>query len=148
MTGLAILAALMAVAARLAIGRAAVASGRVDHYYWMLAAAAYREQRGLPVVLRDKYLLEEDTQAYPPLFGILLGRFGLDRWGLGAVAALEILQAAALVALMAALATPYEAIALAVALFAAAPVLVTYNTQLNSRIVGDLFLFALLSSEL
>jgi hypothetical protein len=146
-TALAIATAVIAAAGRFAIGRAAVASGRVDHYYWMLAAAAYREQRGLPVVIPDKYLLEDDTQAYPPLFGILLGRCGLDRWGLGAVSVVEMLQAAALAALMAALAAPYAAIILAVALFAATPVLVTYNTQLNSRVVGDLFLFGLLAAE-
>ena len=56
---LAILTGLLGILARIAIGRAAKASGRVDHYYWMLAAEAYRTQRGLPVHLPGKYLMED-----------------------------------------------------------------------------------------
>jgi hypothetical protein len=129
------------------MARAAAASGKVDHYYWMLAAEAYRTQSGLPVRLDDKYLMDDANQAYPPLFGLLLGRWRLDRWGMAAVAALELAQACVLVVLLAAFHAPYAAIALAVTLYLAAPVLVAYNTQLNSRILGDLFLFALMAAE-
>ena len=40
----------------------------------MVAARAYREQRALPVRIPGKYLLEDEEQGYPPLFGMLLGR--------------------------------------------------------------------------
>jgi len=144
---LAVLTGAIAIAARVAIGRAAMMTGRVDHYYWMLAADAYRTQRGLPVRIADKYLMEDETQAYPPLFGILLGRWHLDRWGNAAVVGLELAQAAVLVVLMAAFHASVPAILLAVSMYAAAPVLVSYNTQLNSRILGDLFLFSMFAAE-
>jgi hypothetical protein len=144
---LALLAALVAVASRAAMARAAAASGKVDHYYWMLAAEAYRSQRGLPVRLRGKYLMEPDEQAYPPLFGLLLGRWGLDRHGMAAVVALEIIQMAAVAAVMTTFHAPLASIALGIGLYATAPVRVTYNTQLNSRILGDVFLFSLLAAE-
>ena len=144
---LAILTGLLGILARIAIGRAAKASGRVDHYYWMLAAEAYRTQRGLPVHLPGKYLMEDEAQGYPPLFGLLLGRWRLDRGGVAAVIVLELMQAVVLAALMSAFGAARSVIALAVAIYAAAPVLVMYNTQLNSRILGDLFLFAAMAAE-
>ena len=147
MIPLALLTGAIAVAARVAIGHAAMMTGRVDHYYWMLAADAYRTQRGLPVRIADKYLMEDETQAYPPLFGILLGRWHLDRWGNAAVVGLELAQAAVLIVFTTAFHASVPAILLAVSIYAAAPVLVSYNTQLNSRILGDLFLFSMLVAE-
>lgn len=144
---LALLTGLVAVASRAAMARAASATGKVDHYYWMLAAEAYRNQRGLPVRLEGKYLMDDDSQAYPPLFGLLLGRWRLDRWGLAAVSALELIQVCVMATLLAAFHASYMAIALAAAVYLAAPVLVTYNTQLNSRILGEVFLFALMAAE-
>ena len=60
---------------------------------WTLVAAAYRQQRRLPVRLGGKYLLEDDEQGYPPLFGIVLGLWRLDRVGTAAVVALAALVA-------------------------------------------------------
>src|ERR671914_1339888 len=131
---LAFLTAILAVVSRAAMARAAAASGKVDHYYWMLAADAYRTQRGLPVRLDNKYLMEDNEQAYPPLFGLLLGRWRLNRWGMAAVLVLEGIQMCVVAALLAAFGAGPGAIALAIALYATAPVLVTYDTQLNSRI--------------
>jgi hypothetical protein len=144
---LAILTGVLAVASRAAIGRAAVKTGRVDHFYWVLAAEAYRTQRGLPVRISGKYLMEDEAQAYPPLFGWLLGRVNLARLGIGSVWLLEGVQVVVLGACMAALHAPWAAIVLAAAAYCATPVLVTYNTQLNARILGDLFLFGLFASE-
>ena len=144
---LAVATGLMAIVSRVAIGRAAVDSGRVDHFYWMLAAEAYRTQRGLPVRIAGKYLMEDEAQAYPPLFGWLLGRFRFDRFGIASVWMLEAIQLAVLAACMAALRAPLASIFLAAAMYAAVPVLVSYNTQLNARVLGDLFLFGLLAAE-
>jgi len=144
---LAAVAALLAILSRVAIGRVAAASARVDHYYWLLAAQAYRTQRGVPVRLEGKYLLEEAEQGYPPFFGLLLGRCGLDRCGSAALPLFELLQMAAVAALMVGFGATMPSIALGLALYACAPVLVTYNTQLNSRMLGDVFLFALLAAE-
>ncbi|KAF0119206.1 MAG: hypothetical protein FD149_154 [Rhodospirillaceae bacterium] len=47
---------------------------QVDQHYWRLAAHAYRHAKGLPARIDGKYLLESPAQAYPPLFGALLGR--------------------------------------------------------------------------
>ncbi len=147
MTAVALATALVAAAARIAIGRAASSTGRVDHYYWMLVAEAYRSQRRLPIRLPGKYLMEDEAQAYPPLFGMLLGRWRLDRSALVLVWALEVVQVAVLVATMMAFGAGPVAVALGAGIYASAPVLVMYNTQLNSRILGDLFLFAVLAAE-
>ncbi|HEY3044886.1 MAG TPA: hypothetical protein VGJ39_12715 [Vicinamibacterales bacterium] len=147
MARLALLTGVLAVVSRVLMARAAAGSGKVDHYYWMLAAQAYRTQRGLPVRLEGKYLLEDEAQAYPPLFGFLLGRWHLDRWGIGAVWALELVQLGVLVILLGAFGAPLAAIALAVTVYSAAPVLVMYDTQLNSRILGEVLLFTLMAAE-
>ena len=147
MIALAVVTALLAATSRVAMASLAAAGARVDHYYWMVAAQAYREQRGLPVRIRGKYLLEDERQGYPPLFGLLLGRCGLDRWGSGTALVLEIVQMVILAWVLAYLRAPIATIALALALYAAAPVLVTYNLQLNSRMLGDIFLFSLLMAE-
>lgn len=144
---LAFLTALTAIVSRVAVGRAAMHSGRVDHYYWILAAQAYRTQRGLPVRIEGKYLMEDEAQAYPPLFGWLLARGGFDRFDIASVWILEAMQLGVLTACMAALRAPLPAIVLAAAAYSAVPVLVSYNTQLNARVLGDLFLFSLLASE-
>jgi len=140
---LALLTGLVAVVSRIAMARAAAASGKVDHYYWMLAAEAYRTQSGLPVRLDDKYLMDDANQAYPPLFGLLLGRWRLDRWGMAAVAALELAQACVLVVLLAAFHAPYAAIALAVTLYLAAAAL-TALVIMTHKMTLQLYLVLLL----
>ena len=52
---------------------------RVDEYYWCLIARAARLNRRPPYVLPGKYLLEEENQYYPPLFGFVLS-FVPERW--------------------------------------------------------------------
>ena len=53
----------------------ASSAGAVDHHYWILAARAYRDQRGFPVRIEGKYLLEDERQTYPPGFGLFLALF-------------------------------------------------------------------------
>ena len=135
------------IVARIAIFRAAAASA-VDQHYWMLAARAYREQRGLPVRIPGKYLLEDETQAYPPLFGWLLGRVSnttVLRWVTPAVETAGFL---ALWAVLLALGVRWDMMTLALACYVAAPVLVVYNAQLTSRVLGDFFLFSAMALQL
>lgn len=127
-------------------------SMKVDHYYWLLAADAFRRYRHLPVKFDGRYLLEPPEQAYPPGFGWLLSklpdgvlRSGKSVWlcqaadaaalavGLGLAAWLGLGWAGMLAALL-------------VALFA--PTLVAYNTQLNPRSFGNLFLVMKMASEI
>ena len=68
---LALTAAIVARAAFIIVSRRAA----TDHYYWVLAARAYRQMKSLPAVIPGKYLLEDERQFYPPLFGWLLSKF-------------------------------------------------------------------------
>jgi len=87
------------VAARYAIARVAAAS-TVDQYYWLLAARAYREQRSLPTRIPGKYLMEDETQGYPPLFGMLLGHLPTQSLVLMLTPALEVLEFVVLAAML------------------------------------------------
>jgi hypothetical protein len=141
------LAGALAVAAglRAAFARHAAPS-QVDQYYWMLAARYWRKARGLSVRIPGKYLLEDETQAYPPAFGYFLGRLpesALRRWPV----ALSLIADAATLGVLAALLAFFGAgltgVAAALAVVAVAPALVTYNAQINPRAFGQLFLSAL-----
>ncbi|MGB4116677.1 MAG: hypothetical protein WBK51_09045 [Polaromonas sp.] len=133
--------------ARVLIVRAAAASA-VDQHYWFLAARAYREQRTLPVRICDKYLLEDEEQGYPPLFGMILGRITGKSTGKFLTHALELIEFAALGVLLFALGLPRDMALVALGFYATAPVLVVYNAQLTPRILGDLFLFAAMALQL
>lgn len=135
---------LAGVMARVALVRAGQASA-VDQYYWILAAKAYREQRTLPVRLHGKYLMEDDTQSYPPLFGTLLGRMPPGMDGRLLMLVLELGQLLVLGLIVAAYGGGTMALLLALAAYVAAPILVVYNAQLTPRVLGDFFLsFAML----
>lgn len=133
--------------ARVLIIRASSASS-VDQHYWLVAARAYREQRTLPVRIPAKYLLEDEEQAYPPLFGMLLGRIGSKNARKLLTHALEVIEFAALGLLLFALGLPIEMALVALGFYVTAPVLVVYNAQLTPRILGDLFLFVAMALQL
>lgn len=135
-----------AICARIFISKAAFASS-VDQHYWQIAAKAYREQRGLPVKILGKYLMESVEQAYPPLFGILLGRVLSKSLVKHATLGLELVEFLGLAGLMLALGLPLSGIIVALAFYASAPILIVYNTQLTPRILGDLFLFGAMASQ-
>lgn len=138
---------LIGLVARIVIVRVA-SSSAVDQNYWLLAARAYREQRGVPVRIVGKYLLEDEEQGYPPLFGMLLGRIVGKRAGKLFTHALEVVEFAALGALLWALGLPGAMVLAALGFYATAPVLVVYNAQLTPRILGDLFLFLAMALQL
>jgi hypothetical protein len=155
MTALAMVGAFGAMALLVAAVRFAFVSasrdGTVDHYYWILAARAYRTQRVFPVRIEGKYLLEDERQSYPPGFGLFLTLFPeailrgpVSVWiaaALDAVTLVVLLVAASMLGIGA-----LGLVAL-VAVYGLAPVLVAYNTQLTSRGLGNLFLVVKLLSE-
>lgn len=124
---------------------------KVDHYYWLLAAEAFRRHRCLPVKFDGRYLLEPPEQAYPPAFGWLLSKFPSDfLQGNKSVWLCQVADAVALaiglgLAAWLGLGWPGLLSALLVSLFA--PTLVAYNTQLNPRSFGNLFLVVKMASE-
>lgn len=138
-----------AVVARWAYVRLA-AGTLVDQHYWLQAAAASRADRRLPARLPGKYLLEDEAQSYPPVFGLLLSFFPetwLERgapWLTQIADALLIL----LIGWMAwRLGLGLTGIAVVVAVIGLTPALVAYNVQVNPRSLANLFLSAKLLLE-
>lgn len=125
--------------------------GAVDHYYWILAARAYRTQRGLPVRIENKYLLEDERQAYPPGFGAFLALFpdALLRSPRSAwlMVAIDAATLAVLLGVAVVLALPAWSLAAVTAVHGLAPVLAAYNTQLTSRGLGNLALVIALLAQ-
>jgi len=147
---LALVATAVAALARSAFFRASSGSA-VDHYYWLLAARAYREGKRLPVSIPNKYLLEDERQCYPPFLGWLLARLP-ESWlsGVRPVALVQAADAATLLLLIAHalhLNAPAASIVVIFLVYGLAPVLAAYNTQLSSRSFGNLFFTASLLSQ-
>lgn len=144
-------AALLVVAAVRGAFLARSRPGAVDHYYWILAARAYRTQRGLPVRIPGKYLLEDERQAYPPGYGTILALFSDTLLCSPRSAWLSVvLDAATLVVLVGAsiaLGLPGWSVVVVLVIYGLAPVLVAYNTQLNARVLGNLALVASLLTQ-
>jgi len=145
--GLGLALFLLGLLARIVIFRAAAPSA-VDQHYWMLAARAYREQRGLPVRILDKYLLEDETQAYPPFFGWFLGRISSPTVLKFVPAAVETAVVLLLWVTLHALGVRWDLIMLALACYVSAPVLVVYNSQLTPRVFGDFLLLSAMVLQL
>ena len=118
--------------------------GAVDHYYWMLYSSAVREQKRLPAVIEGKYLLEDERQFYPPGFAVLLSllpkalRQGPESRYLALI--LDVVTLAILLGFAWAAGLSRDALLAVAIVFGFAPALTTYNTQLTSRGLGNLFL--------
>lgn len=122
----------------------------MDHYYWILAARAYRDRSGLPAVIKDKYLLEDERQYYPPGFGVFLALFPeaflKNKVSVSIVCLLDLIAFWVILSAANTMALTLPSLAAIALLFGTAPVLVSYNTQLTSRVLGNLFLtFSLLA---
>ena len=116
---------------------------RVDAYYWEIAAKAYREHSGkLPVRIENKYLLEDEEQGYPPLFGYLLSRFPesvVRKWGAHIAILVDMLTIVPVLGLLWFYGlSEYDYITLLVILIS--PFLLIYGKQINSRTIGQFFL--------
>jgi hypothetical protein len=127
------------------------AGQRVDHHYWLLAAEAFRRASRLPIELDGRYLMEPRAQAYPPLFGWLLAR--LPPALLASSRCVWVSQAAdglaalIVIALGLWMGIGWTGALVIVATLSISPILVSYNTQLNPRSFGNLFLVAMLACE-
>ena len=130
------------IAIRIAFIFRATGSG-VDDYYWQQVAKGFRQSRHLPLVLPGKYLMEDERQFYPPLYGLLLSFLPsrLWRWGGFAALLLELGTLGVLIAWLVASGLGDKiSLTIVISGYLLAPVLVTYNSQLNSRLLGQLFL--------
>jgi hypothetical protein len=142
-TALIFLALAVSLLARAAILHVS-ASAAVDHYYWLLAARAYREKTRLPARIPDKYFLEDERQAYPPFFGWFLSLIP-EGW-LTAASARWYSQVVDGILITLMLSYAWTAglqgasASIIVFIIGTAPVLAAYNTQLTSRAFGNLFL--------
>lgn len=116
---------------------------RVDHHYWLQAAAQFSRQRRLPFSMDGRYLLEDRRQSYPPFFAILLSLFPETFLRRKAVLISQVADLlAALLALYAVWRLGSGPLSLASVgiVIGLAPVMVAYNVQVNPRAWGNLFL--------
>ncbi len=130
------------IAIRIAFIFRAIDSG-VDDYYWQQVAKGFRQSRQLPLRLPGKYLMEDERQFYPPLYGLLLSFLPsqLWRWGGFTALLLELGTLGVLTVWLVASGLGDEiSLTIVISGYLLAPVLVTYNSQLNSRLLGQLFL--------
>ena len=130
------------IAVRIAFIIRATGSG-VDDYYWQQVAKGFRQSRRLPVKLPGKYLMEDDRQFYPPLYGLLLSFLPsrLWRWGGFTALLLELGTLGLLIAWLVASGLGDKiSLTIVISGYLLAPVLVAYNSQLNSRLLGQVFL--------
>ena len=137
-----ITAIFIGVAIRIAFIFRAAGSG-VDDYYWQQVAKGFRQSRQLPLVLPGKYLMEDERQFYPPLYGLLLSFLPsrLWRWGGFTALLLELGTVGILIGWLVASGLGNEiSLTIVILGYLLAPVLASYNSQLNSRLLGQLFL--------
>lgn len=126
----------------------AAGKSAVDGHYWQLVSKIFKRQKHLPINLEGKYLLENDEQGYPPFFAIFLARFRNSDRLKYLMPLLEGFEVLCLVGMMILLSMPLNAILFASAVFISAPILATYNTQLTSRIFGEIFLLSAICLQL
>ena len=120
----------------------------VDGYYWELVSKAFRTKHKLPIDLPNKYLMEDSRQAYPPLFAILLGIFLVNRPKFFWMLLFEIIALGILLKVLVLFQAPTPLIIFATGSYVAAPILVTYNSQLTPRVLGDILLFLSMITQL
>ena len=122
----------------------------IDLWYWLLYIKNLREKREFPVKL-DNYLLEIDEQWYPPLFPILISMLGekrAEKYGYLIAPLIDCFQLILLISLVFLLTQNITMTLIAGLVYSLAPVLITYNFQLNPRGLGSLFFSLLFLSVL
>ena len=124
----------------------------VDNFYWILVARLFRGQYKLPVSMDGKYLLEDDRLSYPFGFGLFLSKFSesflRSSKSKYITQAADILVLAVLFLLGIIIGLDHIGLAVMTLVYGLAPVLVSYNTQLTSRSLGNLFLVCSLICQL
>lgn len=119
--------------------------GHVDHWYWKNYIETYRKTRQFPPVLPE-YILEKG-QWYPPLFPIVLSKFSdvlMDKYQMYAAVLLDFSRLLLLLMVTAQVTGSSDAVIIAGIVYAITPILTFYNTQLNPRGMGALFLDGLI----
>ena len=124
----------------------------VDHFYWILVSRAYRTQKRLPIDLKNKFLLEDSRQFYPPGFSFLLSLFS-DKFissprSIWIIQFLDLLTIFVLIYIYFHFSLNPLFLVLVIVVFLSAPVLVAYNTQLTSRSLGNLLLSISLACQI
>jgi len=114
----------------------------VDHWYWKSYIETYRQHRRFPPVL-PKYLLDEQ-QWYPPAFPLLMAALPevlFARYSFWISIGIDLLRMGLLLGATAWLTGgDLRAVMMAGLMYATTPILISYNTQLNPRGLGALFL--------
>lgn len=125
----------------LRLGRAGLG---VDHWYWKAYVEAYRRQRVFPPAL-PQFVLDEQ-QWYPPAFPLLLAHLPavlFERYSRLLAVGIDVLRLGLLLGVAAAFGGGDPlVVAIAGAVYALSPILVSYNVQLNPRGLGALLLDA------
>lgn len=109
----------------------------VDHWYWKQYIEKYRKERKFPPEL-PQYLLESD-QWYPPFFPLLLAFLPqalFDRFSHILAILIDLIRMVGLMAIVYYLSRDATAVAIAGAVYAVTPLLISYNVQLNPRGLG------------
>lgn len=110
----------------------------IDSWYYLLYAQEFRKQKRLPVIL-PYYLLDIPEQQYPPGLPIALSMFPqkfLENHHWAVAAFIDTVQMAALYFTTYALTSNLLTASLAALFYATSPILVTQNSNLNSRSSG------------
>lgn len=124
--------------------------GRVDHHYWIQAAEFFRQKPRLPVELDGRFLLEDRKQSYPPFFYFFLSCFPkrfLRESATALAQAADFLTGALVIFSAWLMGSDGIALAVAALFIGLAPVMVSYNTQVNPRAWGNFFIVVKLLSE-
>lgn len=114
----------------------------IDSWYFLFCAEELKKDRRIPLKL-PYFLLDISEQWYPPVLPIILSFFPrkfLEKYNWGISAFIDTIQMMVLYAVSYFLTKSLFFAVLASLLYAASPILVTQNSNLNSRALGALFL--------
>jgi len=113
----------------------------VDHWFWKAYIETYRRTKQFPPHL-PQFLLDRE-QWYPPLFPLLMAYLPpalFERYAYVVALGIDLLRMALLMGIGRLVLGPGWAVAAAALFYAATPILISYNTQLNPRGLAALFL--------
>ena len=120
----------------------------IDSWYFLLCADELRKRKKIPIKL-PYFLLDIDEQWYPPVLPILLTFFPqrfLEKFHWAISAFIDAVQMIVLYLLSYFLTKSLLVASLAALLYATSPILVTQNSNLNSRALGSLILSLIMLS--
>ena len=122
-----------------------------DAYYYLLCMEEFKERKKLPIVLPKYFLLDIQEQWYPPVFIVFLSLFNKDfikkyYWAISPMIDMFILVG--LYAITYALTGNILASTIAGLVYALTPAVISECSNLNSRLLGSLFLTATMVSVL